>query len=144
MKQIPLERVNKDNTNIRKYSDSLWRELRKERYKKANPDSIVNEMAAEQQAHHDNTHSDFNTDVDTFIATYLKAREAYIFRLFLYGGKIRQSDIGDIVGVSQSTVTNTLMGIPPKGNKPGTKGVLQMFREYYYTDEYKSSDIGDE
>jgi len=42
MKQIPIERVRKDNTNLRKYDDKLWRALRKERFKKAIPDMFVN------------------------------------------------------------------------------------------------------
>lgn len=134
MKQITADRVKKDNSNIRKYDDKLWRELRKERFKKATPDIFVNEMAAEQQAIRDAVHSDFDVDVDNFINTHLNAREASIFRLFVYGGKIRQADIGDILNISQSTVTNTLMGTPGTDTKPPTKGILRMFGEYYYAD----------
>jgi len=122
MKQIPLERVRKDNTNLRKYDDSLWRALRKERFKKASPDMFVNEMAAEQQAHRDDPHSDFNTDVITFVETKLNTRESEIFRLFVYGGKINQVEIGEMLGVSQATVANTL------------KYLLELFRDYYYSD----------
>jgi len=34
MKEIPLAKVNKNNTNIRQFSDPLWRALRKERWRK--------------------------------------------------------------------------------------------------------------
>jgi len=122
MKQIPIEKIRKDNTNLRKYDDKLWRVLRKERFKKAVPDLFVNEMAAEQQAHRDDPHNDFNADIETFIKTKLSAREAAMFRLFVYGGKINQVEIGDILGVSQSTVANTL------------KATLELFRVYYYAE----------
>ena len=117
---IPAERVRKDNTNIRKHSDILWRELRKLRFKKAVPDMFTNEMAAEQLSHQTDPHSDFIVDVEKFITTKLSRKEADIFRLYVFGGKIRQVDIGDTLGVSQSTVTNTIVK------------VLSMFKEYYW------------
>ena len=122
MKQIPIEKVRKDNTNIRKYDDKLWRALRKERFKKAVPDMFVNEMAAEQQAHRDDPRSNFNADLETFITTKLNKREADIFKLYVYGGRINQTDIGDMLGVCQATVANTL------------QSVLGLFRDYYYAD----------
>lgn len=126
MKHIPLEKVRKDNTNLRKFDDKLWRVLRKERFKKANPDLFVNEMAAEEQGLQYKTHTDFDTDVATFIKTRLNKREAEIFHLYLYGGKITQTDIGDMLGVCQATVTNTL------------QGVLALFHAYYYSDINKN------
>jgi len=130
MKQITAEQVNKDNSNLRKFDDGLWRELRKERFKKAEPDLFTNEMAAEQQALRDDPGSDFNVDFDKFAKNYLSEQEAKIFRLYVYGGKIRQVDIGALLGVSQSTVTNTLTR------------VLGIFKEYYYSD-MREGEIGE-
>lgn len=134
MRQITAEQVKKDNSNIRKYDDKLWRVLRKERFKPARPDIFVNEMAAEQQAIRDDAHTDFRSDVDKFIDLNLNSREASILRLYLFGGKIRQTDIGDILNISQSTVTNTLMGTKNKHGEYVNKGVLRLLAEYYYPD----------
>jgi len=120
MTVIPAEKVKKDNSNIRKHSDKLWRELRKLRFKKANPESFTNEMAAEELALHTNPGSDFAVDVERFIQKYLSVREAQIFRSYVFGGKVRQVDIGDILHVSQSTVTNSL------------SRSLKLFKEYYW------------
>lgn len=120
MTSIPAEKVRKDNTNLRKHSDILWRELRKLRFKKAAPDMFTNEMAAEQLSLHSDPHSDFVVDIEKFITTKLSKKEADIFRLYVFGGRIRQVDIGDTLGVSQSTVTNTIVK------------VLGMFKEYYW------------
>jgi len=79
-------------------------------------------MSAEQQAHRDDPHNEFNADIDKFIKTKLSPREAKMFRLFVYGGKINQVEIGEILGVSQATVANTL------------KYLLELFRDYYYLD----------
>lgn len=120
MANIPAERVKKDNSNLRKHSDELWRALRKLRFKKACPDMFTNEMAAEQSAMQADPGSDFSVDVEKFINEYLSDREANIFRLYVFGGKIRQVDIGDMLGVSQATVTNSI-------NK-----ALELFKEYYW------------
>ena len=122
MNKITANQVKRDNSNIRKFDDNLWRQLRKERFKKASPDLFTNEMAAEQQSHHLDPSSDFNVDVEKFSDQYLSELEAKIFKLYLFGGKIRQVDIGELLGVSQSTVTNTLTR------------VLGIFKEYYYAD----------
>lgn len=120
MASIPAEKVKKDNSNLRKHSDSLWRALRKLRFKKANPDIFSNEMAAEQHALSTDPHSDFTVDVEKFIQEYLSEKEARIFRLYVFGGKIIQSDIGAILGVSQSTVTNSI------------RKSLELFKDYYW------------
>jgi DNA-directed RNA polymerase specialized sigma subunit len=121
MVQIELKYVRRDNTNIRKYSDSLWRALRKERFKKADPDKFVNQMAAEQVAFLSDTHTDFSKDVATFIASKLTEREGKIFSLFVFGGKMGQTDIGKILGVCQATVANDL------------HCSLELFKEWYFT-----------
>lgn len=121
MKQIELKYVRRDNTNIRKYSDSLWRALRKERYKKADPDKFCNQQAAEQLAFNSDDHTDFRKDVMAFISSKLTEREGKIFSLFVFGGKIGQTDIGRILGVCQATVANDL------------HNAKELFKEYYYT-----------
>ena len=120
MTQIELKYVRRDNTNIRKYSDSLWRALRKERFKKADPDKFVNQMAAEQVAFLSDAHTDFKRDVGTFIASKLTEREGKIFSLFVFGGKMGQTDIGKILGVCQATVANDL------------HAALELFKEWYF------------
>lgn len=122
MKQIEVDKVKRDNSNIRKFSDSLWRVLRKERFKKANPDMFTNEMAAEELGLRDASTSDFDCDVDSFAAKFLTKREESVLRLFLYGGKVCQTEMGEILQVSQPTITNEL------------RRILLKFAEYYYAD----------
>ena len=131
MKQVPVERVKKDNSNIRKYDDNLWRELRKLRFKKASPDVFTNEMAAEVAQLRLDPQSVFNVDIEYFMDRYLSEQEAKIFSLYLYGGKLRQSDIGRLLGVSQPTVTNTIAR------------VLGIFKDYYYPELTKEADAHD-
>lgn len=121
MKHITLDRVRKDNTNIRKYSDPLWRALRKERFKKADPDKFVNQMAAEQMAFQSDNNTDFKKDVAKFVTTKLTEREGKIFSLFVFGGKMGQTDIGSILGVCQATVANDL------------HCALELFKGWYFT-----------
>lgn len=135
MVSIPAEKVKKDNSNLRKHSDPLWRAMRKLRFKKANPDVFTNEMAAENLALQSDPGSDFNVDVERFITEYLSEREAQIFRIYVFGGKIRQVDIGDILGVSQATVTNSI-------NK-----ALELFKEYYWPElvsKARKQEVADE
>lgn len=120
MKQIELKYVRKDNTNLRAYSDSLWRALRKERFKKADPDKFVNQQAAEQLALNCDEHTDFKKDVTNFINSKLTKREGQIFSLFVFGGKIGQTDIGKILGVCQATVANDL------------HCAQELFKEWFY------------
>lgn len=120
MNQIDLKYVRRDNTNIRRYSDSLWRALRKERFKKADPNKFVNEMAAEQLAFESDAHSDFKEDVAKFIATKLTEREGKIFSLFVFGGRMGQADIGAMLDVCQATVSNEL------------NHSLELFKKWYY------------
>lgn len=122
MKAIPANRVNKNNTNIRNYSDGLWRELRKTRFKKANPNGYSNEVEAEERRAAAASDPVFDHDMSRFIAEKLTAQEAEIFRLFLYGGKFGQVEIAAVLGVCQATVANKLARI------------LRMVREYYYGD----------
>jgi len=122
MRHIELHQVNRDNTNIRKYSDSLWRALRKERFKKANPDKFVNEMAAEHLAFRSDPQSDFKSDIERFSNSQLSEREAKVFSLFIFGGKLGQAEIGQILGVCQATVANDL------------KCCLELFKRWYFED----------
>lgn len=117
---IPPERVNKRNTNLRKYDDQMWRELRKTRFKKSVPNPYANEMAAEEIRTAITPDPVFDHDMAVFINTMLSPREADLFRLFLYGGKLNQWDIANILGISQSTVHNEL------------ETILNLVKEYYY------------
>lgn len=120
MKSIPAARVNKRNTNVRKYSDHIWRELRKLRFKPACPNLFVNEMAAEEVRLRYEGDPDFDHDVSQFIRLKLTLREGQVFQLYVYGGKITQMDIAGVLGVTQGTVANDLARILP------------MFKEFYY------------
>ena len=128
MVSIPATKVKRDNSNLRKHSDELWRALRKLRFKKANPDVFTNEMAAEHISIQADPCSDFNADVERFILEYLNVREAEIFRIYVFGGRIRQVDIGDMLGVSQATVANSI-------NK-----ALSLFKEYYWPELVSKAD----
>jgi hypothetical protein len=135
MKQIAAERVYRNNSNIRKFSDVLWRELRKLnklKRRSVTPDPYTNEMMAEIFSLQTNPHSDFVYDVEKFIATKLSEREGVVFRLFLFGGNIKQKEIAAMIGntrgedqdatISQSTVNNEL------------QNAITQFKEYYYGD----------
>lgn len=111
MNKISEFQVKKDNSNIRWYSDSLWRALRKERFKPARPDAIVNQMAAEQLKLQTDTHFDFTYDINKFIDEKMSMREASVIRMFLFGGGMTQEEIAAHLGVSQSTVNNTLKSV---------------------------------
>lgn len=122
MKTITLDKVKRDNTNIRKYDDHLWRVLRKERFKKANPDKFVNEMAAENVAIQMSPGSDFKQDIEKFTSLYLTEREAKVFTLFVFGGKIGQVEIGKILGVCQATIASDL------------RVALDLFEKWYFAE----------
>ena len=120
MRQITLDRVKKDNSNIRNYSDSLWRELRKCRFKKANPDPLTNEMAAEQYEASHRVDTTFLVDMQDFADKFLSEREAKILALWLFGGQMRQVDIAEALNVSQALVSQEL------------EGIFDLLRKHYY------------
>jgi DNA-directed RNA polymerase specialized sigma subunit len=122
VKSLELSQVKKDNSNIRGYSDTLWRELRKERFKPANPDLFTNQMAAEQHSLNNRSDVDFIHDINKFIDLKLKPREAAILRLFLFGGGLTQWEIAEEIGTCQATVANTL------------RSVLKIVKEDFYGD----------
>lgn len=108
MTPILEHQVKRDNSNIRCFSDSLWRALRKERYKPAKPDAMTNQMAAEQLSWQRDAHSDFEYDINKFIDNKLSDREAKILRMFLFGGGLTQTEIAESLGVCQATVASVL------------------------------------
>lgn len=120
MKQIALDKVKKDNSNIRYFSDSLWRELRKLRFKKANPDPLTNEMAAEQYELVNTVDPTFAVDMQDFANKYLSERETKILGLWLFGGQMRQVDIADALNISQALVSQEL------------DNILDLIKKHYY------------
>ncbi len=118
--KMDLAYVKRDNSNIVYYDVELFKALRKERFKKANPDLMHNEMAGEQKQREQDPCADFKLDVERFCNTRLTEREAKIFKAWLFGGKIRQVDIGKLVGVSQAVVSIEL------------NVVLDLFKKFYY------------
>jgi DNA-binding NarL/FixJ family response regulator len=66
----------------------------------------------------------FKHDIESFITQKLSTREAEIFRLFLYGGRITQTDIAEHLGICQATVANTL------------KTILKLVKDEFYGEEY--------
>jgi len=120
MRQIPLKYVKKDNSNIRGFSDTLWRELRKTRYKPARPEAMTNQMAAEAYTKHEDLAVEFRHDINRFIADKLSTREAVIFRMYLFCSGMTQTDIAHELGVCQATVAQTL------------KTVLRLVKEEFY------------
>lgn len=129
MSEIPWEKLRKDNSNIRKFDDRLWRELRKERFKPAKPDVYTNEMAAEAIVNQNTPNSNFHVDVENFMTRYLSPQEAAVFKLFVFCGKIRQAEIGEILGIAQPTVAVILAR------------VLGLFREHYYPEITFTSEV---
>lgn len=120
MRQITLEKVKKDNSNIRNYSDKLWRELRKLRFKKANPDPLTNQMAAEQFEAAHNVDVTFVVDMRDFADKFLSERESKILALWLFGGQMRQVDIAEALNISQALVSQEL------------EGIFELLRKHYY------------
>lgn len=120
MRQITLDRVKKDNSNIRYYSDSLWRELRKLRFKKANPDPLTNEMAAEQYEMAHTIDSTFAVDMRDFADKFLSKRESMILGLWLFGGNMRQIDIAEALNISQALVSQEL------------EIIFELLKKHYY------------
>lgn len=120
MRQITLDRVKKDNSNIRYYSDSLWRELRKCRFKKANPDPLTNQMAAEQYEVAHRVDSTFIVDMQAFADKFLSTRESKILGLWLFGGQMRQVDIAEALNISQALVSQEL------------ENIFDLLRKHYY------------
>ena len=128
MRQIEAHQVRKDNSNLREFSDSLWRALRKERFKPAKPDAYTNEMAAEEYTLANTPHVVFKHDMENFIASKLTPREGDIFRLFLFGGRMTQTDIAEYLGVCQAPVANTL------------KVILKLVKDDFYGNEYSAGE----
>lgn len=120
MRQITLDKVKKDNSNIRYFSDKLWRELRKLRFKKANPDPLTNEMAAEQYEMAHTVDSTFAVDMKDFADKYLSERETKILGLWLFGGNMRQVDIAEALNISQALVSQEL------------ETIFELLRKHYY------------
>jgi DNA-binding NarL/FixJ family response regulator len=120
MRQITLDRVKKDNSNIRYYSDSLWRELRKCRFKKANPDPLTNQMAAEQYEAAHRVDTTFIVDMQAFADKFLSTRESKILGLWLFGGQMRQVDIAEALNISQALVSQEL------------ENIFDLLRKHYY------------
>lgn len=118
--KMDLAYVKRDNSNIVYYDADLAKALRKERFKKAKPDLMHNEMAGEQKRREQDPGSDFKLDIERFCNLYLSEREAKIFKAWVFGGTIRQAEIGKMVGVSQAVVSIEL------------NLVLDLFKKYYF------------
>lgn len=106
MKRIPVAKIKKDNTNIRYYSDSLWRALRKERFKPLKQEQYERFfnycLAAKQVAVDPYESMDFQMDMEKFKSS-LSSREAECLEYFL--GNLKQEDIASVMGVSQTLVS---------------------------------------
>ncbi|BCS54031.1 hypothetical protein [Geobacter sp. SVR] len=138
MQQITPEKVKRDNSNIRKYSDTFWRELRKLNKlnrKTINPDPYTNEMMSEIMRLSMNPNSDFNIDVGNFVEKKLSEREAFIFKMFLYGGNIKQQDIANSWIGTQKDCDGNLKSVSQSLVNIELKRILKMFKEYYYDGE---------
>lgn len=133
---IPARRVRKDNSNIRMYSDTLWRELRKCRWKKhpepENMDKFVGAQGRDEyfkqkqfkQVYGTNSYDPFEDFVNTqhyapivdidFAWTlnslanrYMTQQQKRITEHWLMGN-MKQQDIATSLCISQSTVSNEL------------------------------------
>lgn len=129
MKQIEAHQVKRDNSNIRNYSDKMWRVLRKERFKKSNPDLMTNQMAAEQFVLNTSCDYNFIWDMQKFMHEYLSERETTLFSYWLFGGSITQKELGEDLGITQGLVSTEL------------KLILSKVKEYYYKDLTKKEHI---
>lgn len=121
MKAIPLERVKKDNSNIRGFNDRLWRELRKERFRKPQHEKYISYCISAGKTSF-NPYNDLNTtlDIEEF-KNQLSEIEKECFEYFLVG--MIQEEIAIMMGNSQGRVSQIL-----------TK-VVEKFKEFYKEDD---------
>lgn len=121
MKSIPLERVKKDNSNITYYDRSLWKVLRKERFKKPQHDKYLSYCIAAGKLSF-NPYDDLNIslDVEEF-KNSLTGLEKDCFEFFLQG--MIQEEIGFMVGKHRSRVAQVLIE------------VVKKFQEFYRWDD---------
>lgn len=107
---LPPEKVRKDNTNLYRYSTKLDKALRKDRFRKAQPHKFAEYCAA---ANLNGTEDpfpelEFNMDVEKFMSL-LSDRDSQILRLHLF--KLNQTEIADVLGISQTAVCFSLRDI---------------------------------
>jgi hypothetical protein len=109
LKSIPLSKVKKDNSNITYYSRSLWKELRKERFrplKEEQYERFFNYCIASRQLECSPFEDvDFQMDLEKFKGT-LSDREGECLDYFL--DSVKQEDIAFMMGVSQGLVSEVL------------------------------------
>lgn len=134
--KIPARRVRKDNSNIRRYSDELWRALRKCRWKKSpdheNMDKFESRPGRDEyfkQKHFKQVYGtngydpfepfvhtqhyaptvdiDFAWTLNSLANRYMTQRQKRITEHWLMGN-MKQQDIATSLRISQSTVSNEL------------------------------------
>lgn len=109
MKSIPLSAVRKDNSNITYFSRTLWKALRKERFKPLTKEKYDRYFAFRRVTGtvsfdpYDNL--EFQMDLDRFKATLTEIQQQ-CFGYFLDG--FPQKDIATMVGRSQGGVSKIL------------------------------------
>lgn len=121
-KRIPAERVDRNNTNIWRYSTTLFAELKKENYIQSDPELYRKYLESVGAVGYSEPFKDidFKLDVDKF-KEQLSAIDLDIFNLMLLGLKHRE--IKEVVGLSQTAISKRL-------NK-----IYKAFREFYYDEE---------
>lgn len=112
LNSIPITKIKKDNSNITYYSRTLWKELRKERFrplKQEQYERFFNYCLAVRQLDCDPyADIDFQIDLDKFKST-LSDRERECLEYFMEN--IKQEDIASMVGISQTLVSFILSNV---------------------------------
>lgn len=121
MKLIPIEKVKRDNSNITYFDRSLWKELRKERFKKPQHEKYIAYCIVADKLSF-NPYNDLNValDIEDF-KNGLDGLERDCFEYFLQG--MIHEEISIMVGRGRSRVTQILLE------------VVKKFDDYYRWDD---------
>lgn len=121
-KRINPEDVNRDNSDIWRYSPELYSVLRKEKFSKSNPEAFIGYMEAIGELHQVSPYEDIDLklDIEKFKLT-LGDIDLEIFNLLMLG--MKQCEITEVVGLCQAAISNRLRKIRAR------------FKEFYFDGE---------
>lgn len=103
------DQVRPDNSDLYRYDTELAAALHKERFKKARPDEFSRFCEASGVTGLDDPFEafDFQLDLEKFITALDDVKDRVIFQMFLLG-RVKQTEIAEVVGCCQATVHNRL------------------------------------
>lgn len=120
--RIDPEKVNKDNSNLWRYSTILFSALRKENFSKADPEAFIDYCDAIGILGGYDPEEDENLrmDLEKFKGT-LNEEDANIFSLFLMG--LKQREIEEMLEIKQRYISGRLAAI------------FKKFERFYFKDD---------